>query len=55
MTKKTVFVMVFVGDDETDVQKVRGDLDMLSKNYNGDLYLDCIDEGFGAQQNEKKS
>jgi len=46
MEKKTVFVIVYEGDDETNVAKVKEDLNMLSKNYNGKLYIDDIDEGF---------
>jgi len=55
MSKKTVFVMVLDGDDETDVAKVKEDLSMLSQNYNGALYLDSVDDGFGLMEakNEK--
>jgi hypothetical protein len=54
MTKKTVFVLVLDGDDETDVTKVKDDLKMLSQNYNGSLYLDSIDKGFGLMGLKKK-
>jgi len=54
MPKKTVFVVVLVGNDETDVTKVKEDLNMLSKNYNGSLYLDSIDDGFGLMEVKKK-
>jgi hypothetical protein len=54
MTKKTIIVMVYEGDDETSVTKIREDLNMLSKNYNGSLYLDSIDDGFGLMEVKKK-
>jgi hypothetical protein len=44
MAKKTVFVMVLEGDDETDVTAVEHDLNMLMKNYGGSLYLDDVSE-----------
>jgi hypothetical protein len=53
MEKKTVFVVVLDSDDETDVAKVKEDLRMLSQNYNGNLHLDSVDDGFGLMEVKK--
>ena len=52
MPKKTIFVMVLDDDDETNITKAKEDLTLLGQNYNGNLYLDSMDEGYGLLKTE---